>query len=57
MLLYVEEYQEKNILNHALPNALLPIVTISGLTMASLAGGALIVRGNFFMARYCFKIT
>ena len=29
--------REKIFLNHALPNALLPIVTISGLTMASLA--------------------
>ena len=34
-------------LNHALPNALLPIVTISGLTMASLAGGALLFEVTF----------
>ena len=48
MLLYVEEYQGKKIfLNHALPNALLPIVTISGLTMASLAGGALLFEVTF----------
>jgi peptide/nickel transport system permease protein len=33
--------------NHALPNALLPIVTISGLTMASLAGGALLFEVTF----------
>ena len=32
--------RKKIVLNHALPNALLPIVTISGLTIASLAGGA-----------------
>ena len=35
------------ILNHALPNALLPIVTISGLTIASLAGGALLFEVTF----------
>ena len=34
-------------LNHALPNALLPIVTISGLTIASLAGGALLFEVTF----------
>ncbi len=37
----------KIILNHALPNALLPIVTISGLTIASLAGGALLFEVTF----------
>ena len=30
-----------------MPNALLPIVTISGLTMASLAGGALLFEVTF----------
>ena len=35
------------IFNHALPNALLPIVTISGLTIASLAGGALLFEVTF----------
>ncbi len=34
-------------LNHALPNALLPIVTISGLTIASLAGGTLLFEVTF----------
>ena len=38
---------KKIILNHALPNALLPIVTISGLTIASLAGGALLFEVTF----------
>ncbi len=33
--------------NHALPNALLPIVTLSGLTIASLAGGALLFEVTF----------
>ena len=39
--------RRKVILNHALPNALLPIVTISGLTIASLAGGALLFEVTF----------
>ena len=39
--------ERKIILNHALPNALLPIVTISGLTIASLAGGALLFEVTF----------
>ena len=39
--------REKIFLNHALPNALLPIVTISGLTIASLAGGALLFEVTF----------
>ena len=39
--------KKKIFLNHALPNALLPIVTISGLTMASLAGGALLFEVTF----------
>ena len=39
--------KKKIFLNHALPNALLPIVTISGLTMASLAGGVLLFEVTF----------
>ena len=39
--------QRQVILNHALPNALLPIITISGLTFASLAGGALLFEVTF----------
>ena len=39
--------RKKIFLNHALPNAILPIVTISGLTMASLAGGALLFEVTF----------
>ena len=39
--------RRKIVLNHALPNALLPIVTISGLTIASLAGGALLFEVTF----------
>jgi len=39
--------RKKIFLNHALPNALLPIFTISGLTIASLAGGALLFEVTF----------
>ena len=39
--------RRKILLNHALPNALLPIITISGLTIASLAGGALLFEVTF----------
>jgi len=39
---------ERNILiRYALPNALLPILTISGVTLASLAGGALLIELTF----------
>ena len=38
----------RNILmKYALPNALLPILTISGVTLASLAGGALLIEVTF----------
>ena len=35
------------VLKHALPNALLPVITISGLTIASLIGGALLIEVTF----------
>tara|TARA_Y100000589_G_scaffold311861_1_gene331604 strand:- start:1263 stop:2285 length:1023 start_codon:yes stop_codon:yes gene_type:complete len=35
------------LLNYALPNSLLPILTISGVTIASLAGGALLIEVTF----------
>ena len=34
-------------LNYAIPNSLLPILTITGLTIASLAGGALLIEITF----------
>ena len=37
----------KIIVKHALPNALLPLITISGLTIASLVGGALLIEVTF----------
>jgi len=42
--------------NHALPNALLPIVTISGLTIASLAGGALLFEVTFSWPGIALKL-
>ena len=35
------------ILRHALPNALLPVLTIAGITVASLIGGALLIEVTF----------
>ncbi len=35
------------ILKHALPNALLPVLTIAGITVASLIGGALLIEITF----------
>jgi peptide/nickel transport system permease protein len=32
------------VLRHALPNALLPVLTIAGITVASLIGGALLIE-------------
>jgi peptide/nickel transport system permease protein len=35
------------VLRHALPNALLPLLTIAGITVASLVGGALLIEVIF----------
>ena len=48
--------KRKIILNHSLPNALLPIVTISGLTIASLAGGALLFEVTFSWPGIALKL-
>tara|TARA_Y100001968_G_scaffold333661_1_gene398138 strand:+ start:72324 stop:73301 length:978 start_codon:yes stop_codon:yes gene_type:complete len=39
--------ESKILLNHALPNTLLPLLTIAGLTIASLVGGALLIEVTF----------
>jgi peptide/nickel transport system permease protein len=39
--------ERRLILRHALPNALLPVLTITGITVASLIGGALLVEVTF----------
>ena len=48
--------RRKIITNHALPNALLPIITISGLTIASLAGGALLFEVTFSWPGIALKL-
>ena len=35
------------ILKHAIPNAMLPVLTIAGITIASLIGGALLIEVTF----------
>jgi peptide/nickel transport system permease protein len=35
------------VLRHALPNALLPVLTITGITVASLIGGALLIEVTY----------
>lgn len=39
--------EKRVLLRHALPNALLPVLTIAGLTVASLIGGALLIEVTF----------
>ncbi len=39
--------EKRIILRHALPNALLPVMTIAGITIASLIGGALLIEVTF----------
>ncbi len=40
--------REKDVIvNHALPNSLLPVLTIAGITVASLIGGALLIEVTF----------
>ncbi|CAE21321.1 putative ABC transporter, oligopeptides [Prochlorococcus marinus str. MIT 9313] len=39
--------EQQVVLNHALPNALLPVLTITGITVASLIGGALLIEVTF----------
>ena len=43
-------------LNYAIPNALLPILTITGLTIASLAGGALLIEITFSWPGIALKL-
>jgi len=48
---------DKNILlNYAFPNALIPIITISGFAIASLAGGALLIEVSFSWPGLALKL-
>ena len=44
------------LLKYAIPNALLPILTISGVTLASLAGGALLIEVTFSWPGIALKL-
>ena len=44
------------VLRHALPNALLPVLTITGITVASLIGGALLIELIFSWPGIAFKL-
>ena len=48
--------EQKIMLNHALPNSLLPILTITGVTIASLAGGALLIEVTFSWPGIALKL-
>ena len=44
------------VLRHALPNALLPVLTIAGITVASLIGGALLIENIFSWPGIALKL-
>ncbi len=44
------------VLSHALPNALLPVLTITGITVASLIGGALLIEVTFSWPGIAFRL-
>ncbi|WP_320677138.1 ABC transporter permease [Prochlorococcus sp. MIT 1300] len=48
--------EKKIITKHALPNALLPVLTIAGITIASLIGGALLIEVTFSWPGIALKL-
>ena len=44
------------VLRHALPNALLPVLTIAGITVASLIGGALLIEVTYSWPGVAFRL-
>ena len=48
--------ENKSIKNYALPNALIPIFTITGFAIASLAGGALLIEVTFSWPGLALKL-
>jgi len=44
------------VLRHALPNALLPVLTITGITVASLIGGALLIEVTYSWPGVAFQL-
>jgi peptide/nickel transport system permease protein len=59
---YVEAARSRGIgerqvvLRHALPNALLPVLTIAGITVASLIGGALLIEVIFSWPGIAYRL-
>jgi peptide/nickel transport system permease protein len=48
--------ERRVVLRHALPNALLPVLTITGITVASLIGGALLIEVTYSWPGVAFKL-
>ncbi|QEY30973.1 ABC transporter permease [Synechococcus sp. RSCCF101] len=48
--------ERRVVLRHALPNALLPVLTITGITVASLIGGALLIEVTFSWPGLAFRL-
>jgi peptide/nickel transport system permease protein len=48
--------ERRVVLRHALPNALLPVLTITGITVASLIGGALLIEVTFSWPGIAFRL-
>ena len=48
--------ERRVVLRHALPNALLPVLTITGITVASLIGGALLIEVTYSWPGVAFSL-
>ena len=48
--------ERRVVLGHALPNALLPVLTITGITVASLIGGALLIEVTYSWPGVAFRL-
>ncbi|MGA0253726.1 MAG: ABC transporter permease [Vulcanococcus sp.] len=48
--------ERRVVLRHALPNALLPVLTIAGITVASLIGGALLIEVTYSWPGVAFRL-
>jgi peptide/nickel transport system permease protein len=48
--------ERRVVLRHALPNAMLPVLTITGITVASLIGGALLIEVTFSWPGIAFRL-
>jgi peptide/nickel transport system permease protein len=48
--------ERRVVLHHALPNALLPVLTIAGITVASLIGGALLIEVTYSWPGIAFRL-